>query len=127
MIIGTQETVPGENNFGYHGGTGPFFRRTLLHDVPGSTFKYVRDITIPNGTIIAEHTHIDDDEVYFIISGTGVIVVDGEERIIGPGSAVLTLSGSSHGIRNESPEDLRIFVACARSVPSSKAITGYPV
>jgi mannose-6-phosphate isomerase-like protein (cupin superfamily) len=91
-----------------------------LDGVPGSVFKYVRDITIPPGSFIGEHSHLADDEVFFFISGTGVMVVDGEERAVGPGSAVLTLSGNVHGIRNEGTEDLRIFVACARSVPVDK-------
>ena len=116
MILGTPDTVPGEYSEAYHGGKGSFFRRTLLDGVPGSVFKYVRDITVPPGSVVGEHPHSDDEEVYFIISGTGTMVVDGEERVVGSGSAVLTLSGSVHGIRNEGAEELRLFVACARAV-----------
>lgn len=115
MILGTPETVPVEHSEAYHGGKGSFFRRTLLDGVPGSVFKYVRDITVPPGSVIGEHPHSDDEEVYFIISGTGVMVVDGEERVVGPGSAILTLSGSTHGIRNDATENLRLFVVCARN------------
>ena len=117
MILGTPDTVRGEHSEAYHGGTGSFFRRTLLDAVPGSVFKYVRDIVVFPGTTIGEHLHSDDEEVYFIISGTGIVTVDGEECIVGPGSAVLPLSGSVHGIRNEGTEDLRIFVVCARAEP----------
>lgn len=113
MIIGTPDTIPGEQSSGYHGGTGPHFRRTLLDGVPGSVFRYVRDIIVPPGTVIGEHPHFGEDEIYFIISGTGVMVVDGEERVVGPGTAVLSLSGSVHGIRNEGTEDLRFVAACA--------------
>lgn len=115
MILGTPDTIPGEYDTAYHGGQGPYFRRTLLDEVPSSAFRYVRDITVPPGSIIGEHPHLGEDEIFFIISGTGVIVVDGEERVVGPGTAVLTLSGSVHGIRNEGSEDLRFFVACART------------
>ena len=117
MIVGAPDTVPEEQSTGYHGGEGGFTRRTLLDGVPGSVFKYVRDITVPVGSTIGEHPHRGDDEVYFVISGTGIMLVDGEERPVGPGTAVLTLSGSAHGIRNEGTEDLRFFVACARSAP----------
>ena len=115
MIVGTPDTIPVEHGAGYHGGNGPFSRRTLIDRVPGSAFKYVRDITLPAGSIVATHPHQGEDEVFFIISGSGVMVVDGEERVVGPGSAVLTLSGSAHGIRNESAEELRFFVACVRA------------
>jgi mannose-6-phosphate isomerase-like protein (cupin superfamily) len=118
MILGTPDTIHGEYETAYHGGEGAFFRRTLLEEVPSSVFRYVRDITLPPGSIIGEHPHSGEDEVYFIISGTGVMVVDGEEQVVGPGTAILTLSGSVHGIRNEGTENLRMFVACARTVPS---------
>jgi quercetin dioxygenase-like cupin family protein len=115
VIIATPQTVPGEHGEAYHGGHGAYFRRTLLDGVPGSVFKYVRDITFPPGTVVGDHTHWGEEEIFFIISGSGVVRVDGEECTVGPGSAVLTLSGSVHGLRNEGPGDLRIFVACAAS------------
>ncbi len=119
MILGTPDTVPGEYAEAYHEGKGTFFRRTLLDGIPGSVFKYVRDITLPPGSVIGQHPHVSDEEIYFIISGSGIMVVDGEERLVGPGSAILTLSGSAHGIRNEGPEALRMFVACATAVSQS--------
>lgn len=116
MILATPDISPVEHAAGYHGGAGPFFRRTFLDGIPGSVFKYLRDVTIPAGSVVGEHQHVGDEEVFFIISGQAVIRVDNEERTVGPGSAILTLSGSTHSIRNEGTEDLRIFVACAKSV-----------
>ena len=114
MILGTPETVPGEQGRESHGGKGEYFVRTLLDQVPDSAFKYVRDLTLFPGSSIGNHLHSDDEEIYFIISGSGVMIVDGEERVVGPGSAVLTQSGSHHGLRNKGTEDLRIFVVCAK-------------
>ena len=114
MIIGTPQLIPGERGTKSHSGQGDYFVRTLLDEIPGSVFKYVRDLTLYPGSSIGEHPHAGDDEIYFVISGTGIMVVDDEEQRIGPGSVVLTLSGSSHGLRNDAEEDLRIFVACAR-------------
>ena len=113
MILGTPDTIPGEKGSQSHGGQGEYFVRTLLDGVPGSAFKYVRDLILYPGSTIGNHLHSGDEEIYFIISGTGVMAVDGEERVVGPGSVVLTQSGSHHGLRNEGAEDLRIFVACA--------------
>lgn len=119
MIIGTPQMIHGERGSQSHGGQGDYFVRTLLSDVPDSAFKYVRDLTLYPGSSIGEHPHVGDDEIYFVISGTGIMVVDGEEQRLGPGSVVLTPSGSSHGLRNSGEEDLRIFVACARTQPGS--------
>ncbi len=116
MILGEPETIPGELGSESHGGKGKYFVRTLLDNVPGSAFKYMRDLTLYPGSSIGDHPHSGDEEVYFVISGTGVMVIDGEERVVGPGSATLTPSGSHHGLRNEGTEHLRIFVVCAESV-----------
>jgi len=119
MILGTPDSVPGERGSESHSGTGAYFVRTLLDKVPASAFKYVRDLTLYPGSTIGEHLHTGDEEIYFIISGSGVMVVDGEERLVGPGSAILTQSGSHHGLRNEGTEDLRIFVVCAQAISSA--------
>jgi len=116
MILGTPDIIPGEKGSKSHGGKGEYFVRTLLDGVPGSAFKYVRDLTLYPNSSIGEHLHSGDEEIYFIISGTGMMTVDGEECLVGPGSAILTQSGSYHGLRNEGAENLRIFVVCAQTV-----------
>ena len=113
MILGTPETFPGERAQESHGGSGGYFVRTLLDSPPDSAFRYVRDLILDPGSSIGDHPHEGDDEVYFIISGSGVMQVDGEQRSIGPGSAVLTRSGSHHGLVNTGTLDMRICVACA--------------
>lgn len=115
MILGSHETATIEHNHAYHGGSGSFSRYTLLENISSSAFHYVRDIILPPGSVIGEHPHFGEDELYFIISGSGVMVVDGEEQLVGPGTAILTLSGSTHGLRNEGREDLRLFVACVKT------------
>lgn len=114
MIVGTPLTVSGHERSASHGGEGSYFVRTLIEDIPSSAFKYVRDLTLYPGSSVGLHPHSGDDEVFFIMSGTGVMTVDGQERELGPGSAVLTLAGSAHGLRNTGTENLRVFVACAR-------------
>jgi mannose-6-phosphate isomerase-like protein (cupin superfamily) len=119
MIIATPETVPGQRGSNSHGGAGDYFVRTLFEKVPGaSSIKYVRDLILYPGSAIGLHPHSGDEEVYFVISGTGIMEVDGEEQAVGPGSAVLTLSGSRHGLRNTGDGELRIAVVCA--APSLK-------
>ena len=115
MIVGTPESVEGSLGHDSHGGHGQYFVRTLFDAVPGSSFKYVRDLILYPGSSVGVHPHVGDDEIYFVISGRGVMTVDDEEQVVGPGSAVLTMSGSTHGLRNTGDDDLRIFVACAKS------------
>ena len=102
----------GEN---YHGGSGSFTRKTLLENVPGSSIRYVRDIHVTAGTVIGLHPHYDDEEIYFIVSGEAKMIVDGEEKIVGAGSFILTLPGSTHGIENIGQGDLHLMVVCTEN------------
>ena len=59
---------------------------------------------------IGLHPHNDEEEVYYILSGNGVVADDGKEYAVAPGDAVLTGGGASHSIRNNEDEPLE-FVA----------------
>ena len=114
-MIRTPEEVTGVNGEASHGGKGEYFVRTLLDLVPNSVFKYVRDLTLYPDSTIGEHLHTGDEEIYFIVSGTAEMVINEKEQEVGPGSAILTQSGSYHGLRNVGSEDLRVLVVCAKS------------
>ncbi len=71
-----------------------------------SDVRFCSRVTLAEGCSIGLHQHIDEDELYFIISGRG-IVSDGETvtEVIA-GTSVLTRSGESHSIENKENEDL---------------------
>ena len=51
-----------------------------------------------------------EDEIYYVLSGRGVMTVDGKSFDVGPGTAVLTRPGSSHGLKQAGNEDLVILI-----------------
>ena len=65
--------------------------------------------TIHPGSSIGVHPHDDNEEVYLIIAGHGVATIDGHEQRVRPGDVMVNHPGSSHGLRNDSHEELRIF------------------
>lgn len=69
------------------------FRKRALH--PGSTIGYHEQ---------------DRDEIYYVLSGTGELTMDGTKSIVGPGTAILTRTGSSHGLRQTGDDDLVIVI-----------------
>jgi len=113
MLLGTPETVPGWQAEDSHGGVGSYFVRTLLDAPAGSCFLYVRYLVLDPGSTIGKHAHEGDDEVYIITAGRGMMEVDGETLPVGPGAAVLTVSGSRHALRNTGSEEMTLYVACA--------------
>ncbi len=59
------------------------------------------------------HRHEGADKVYVVLEGSGRFEVDGEERVLGRGSAVLAPAGSEHGVSNPGPDRLVLLVFMA--------------
>jgi mannose-6-phosphate isomerase-like protein (cupin superfamily) len=74
------------------------FRKRALH--PGAAIGYHRN---------------DVDEIYYVLSGRGELTLDGTSRMVGPGTAILTRAGSSHGLRQVGAEDLVIIINYERT------------
>ena len=51
-----------------------------------------------------------EDEIYYILSGTGLMTIDGKSFEVGAGTAVFTRPGSSHGLKQAGAEDLVIMI-----------------
>lgn len=94
-----------------HGGDGSFEMRFVYG--PGDLVSGLRVFELcrmPAGTSIGEHLHDDTEEIYFVLSGTGVMTLDGEEREVRAGDAVLTQPLARHGIRNPGPGELEVLI-----------------
>ncbi len=94
---------------GPHGGGGettafPFFSQT-----PDFKMAFRKRILHP-GSSIGYHRQ-DVDEVYYIISGTGEYTLNGLREQVGPGTAMLTRPGDSHGLRPSGEGDLVLIIA----------------
>ena len=61
----------------------------------------------------AGHRHAVGDKIYYVLSGTGRIQVDGDERAVEPGDLVCAPAGSDHAVHNPGPERLALLVMMA--------------
>ena len=69
------------------------FRKRVLH--PGSSIGY----------------HLQkEDEIYYVISGTGEMQMNGKSFPVKAGDAILTRPGSSHGLKQTGKNDLVIII-----------------
>ena len=59
------------------------------------------------------HAHGGSDKIYYVLRGTGRFTVGGEEEGLGEGHAVIARAGVSHGVRNETQEELVLLVTMA--------------
>ena len=61
----------------------------------------------------AGHRHAVGDKLYFVLSGTGRIRVDADERDVRPGDLVCAPAGADHAVRNPGPDRLVLLVMMA--------------
>ncbi len=66
-------------------------------------------ITLPPGCSIGYHVHRREDELYYILTGTGWVTDAGESHEVGPGSAVLTRDGEGHSLENTGDGDMTLL------------------
>jgi mannose-6-phosphate isomerase-like protein (cupin superfamily) len=94
---------------GPHGGGGETTAYPFFKDAPRLTLVF-RKRALHRGAAIGYHVQ-EADEVYYVLAGRGELTLDGVRREVGPGTAILTRPGSSHGLRQLGTEDLVILVS----------------
>jgi mannose-6-phosphate isomerase-like protein (cupin superfamily) len=63
-------------------------------------------VRIHPGETVPAHTHTDEDQVYYVATGTGYVVLDGLRTDVTAGSGVLIPMGTEHEITNTGTEPL---------------------
>lgn len=72
--------------------------------------KFINYVELEPGATIGAHRHGANEEVYVVLAGSGVMIVNDERQAVKPGDIILNKSGWAHGIENTSPEPLAILV-----------------
>jgi oxalate decarboxylase/phosphoglucose isomerase-like protein (cupin superfamily) len=97
---------------GTHDGGGMTTGYLFFEDVKDMPF-FFRKRALHPGSAIGLHTQ-EQDEVYYVLSGSGEYTLDGKRVMVGPGTAMLTRKGSSHALRQAGKDDLVIVIAYLR-------------
>jgi mannose-6-phosphate isomerase-like protein (cupin superfamily) len=96
------------------GGAGEILVGDLFTgDELGKAWDFCQCVKVPPGSAIGVHSHWDDEEIYYVVKGQGVMTADGREFAVGPGTASLCKSGGSHGLVNTSEGEITLLVAQA--------------
>ncbi len=100
-----------------HDGNGAIHWIGVLddNDPGGGSVHFIHDDVLPPNTSIGVHTHGNDQEYYYIVSGNGVMTLDGKEHDVAAGDITAVLPGGSHGLANRSANDLRIIVISVKA------------
>lgn len=89
----------------FYGGKGDTIARMFVDDK-----NRIMKGKLAPGSSIGLHRHDTSSEIIFILSGTGSMLLEGEEEILPPGTCHYCQKGQEHTLRNNGTEDL-IFYA----------------
>ena len=93
---------------GTHNGGGQTIGYSFFKSAPRLGLVF-RKRALKPGSGIGYHEQ-KEDEIYYVLSGRGAMTVDGKTFDVGPGTAVLTRPGSSHGLKQVGADDLVIMI-----------------
>jgi mannose-6-phosphate isomerase-like protein (cupin superfamily) len=93
---------------GPHNGPGQTVGYVFFDKTPNLHFSFRKRVIKPGAGIGYHEQH--EDEVYYILSGRGVMTLDDKPYDVGPGAAILTRTGSSHGLKQAGADDLVVII-----------------
>lgn len=100
-----------------HGAIGMSTAWRISDSVPAPRSFEFRKRALHAGAAIGVHP-IDHDEIYYVLSGTGIVHSDGEEKALKAGTAAWLYKGTRVGIRQTGSEPLVLIIAYPNKVPA---------
>jgi mannose-6-phosphate isomerase-like protein (cupin superfamily) len=97
-----------KNEPGPHDGTGTTTAYSFFANTTNSKLVFRKRVLHP-GASIGYHLQ-KEEEIYYVVSGTGEMAMNNEKFAVHSGDAILTLPGSSHGLKQTGKDDLVILV-----------------
>ncbi|CEF48734.1 unnamed protein product [uncultured bacterium] len=98
-----------KNEPGTHDGGGQTIGYSFFDKTPGMKFVFRKRALHPGAGVGHHEQH--EDEVYYVLSGKGVMTVDGTPVDMTPGTAVLTRPGSTHSLKQTGSDDLVVLIS----------------
>ncbi len=72
------------------------------------------------------HYHPKTEEIYYILTGLGQIVIEQESAEVGPGDAIAIPPGATHRITNTGEIELKFLCTCAPGYDDSDTVLVEP-
>ena len=92
---------------------GSEIRELLAHRNSCIRHQSLAEARLPPGGSTVAHYHVRTEEIYYILEGTGRMVLGDEHRDVGPGDAIAIPPGTIHTITNTGRSVLKLLCCCA--------------
>jgi len=94
-----------------HNGEGWIKIVNLLDKELSAPIQFIHYTVLPPGTSIGLHTHKNDQEIYIVLEGIGVIELNGKKTNVKCGDVILNKPFGSHALYNTlENQELKILV-----------------
>ena len=101
---------------GLFGGSGKFLRFPLYDEKAAPPFSVIAETEMAPGARVGLHTQPDQQELLYVLSGSGELAIDGQSRAVRAGDACLARAGANFGLHNTGTDPLRyLVVKCRRA------------
>lgn len=110
-IVVESEKIPFSS---YPKGTANIKRILEQKTVGSKRFTGFGLLEIPTNGIFPQHTHPDREEIYYILSGSGSIMIEDNEIPASKGLAIYVSGEEPHGIRNQTDKPLIVLFVHAQ-------------
>jgi mannose-6-phosphate isomerase-like protein (cupin superfamily) len=67
---------------------------------------------LPVGASVPRHHHLETEEIYYILSGTGRMTVGDDAREVAAGDAVFIPRAQTHALENTGQEPITLLLIC---------------
>ncbi len=91
-----------------HDGVGMSTAYSFFSNTPGLKLAFRKRVLKP-GSAIGYHLQ-KEDEIYYILSGTGIMKMNGDSFAVKAGDAILTRPGSSHSLQQTGTDSLVMII-----------------
>lgn len=91
-----------------HDGKGMSTAYSFFANAPNLKLAFRKRVLKP-GSDIGYHLQ-NEDEIYYILSGTGIMKMNGDSFAVKAGDGILTRPGSSHGLQQTGTDSLVVII-----------------
>jgi len=95
-----------------HTAHGSELRPLIDRTTSGITNCSLAEETLPPGCAVTPHHHREIEEIYYIVSGRGLMTVGEETRQVSAGDSIYVPRGQRHSLANNGTEPIRLILVC---------------
>jgi len=88
-------------------------KRLMRQKAEEGRFEGLGFLRIPPRGVFPRHTHPEREEIYFVMSGSGTLMIDDKEVALTEGLAIYISGDVSHGLSNQTDELLLVLYVTA--------------